>query len=136
SVPVAARHKRAETAAADPPDEPPGVRSAFEPSLRFHGDMTLPKALVVFEEPMANSSMLSLPSMIAPSSNNFCVTVDSYWGLKPRNMLEQAADSTPRVQNKSLMPSGAPSRAPALPEARRSSLSLACFKAMSCVTVL
>src|SRR3954453_10733587 len=78
SVAVAPRQRRAATAAADPPDEPPGTRNApsivpsdplaptFDP-LRRHGDTTGPKALVSLEEPMANSSMLSLPSITAPS---------------------------------------------------------------------
>src|SRR5687768_11439950 len=67
SVAVAPRQRRAATAAAEPPDEPPGTRCApsmapasplawtFEP-LRRQGETTGPKALVSFEEPMANSS--------------------------------------------------------------------------------
>ena len=54
--------------------EPPAL--TFEPSRR-HGETTGPKALVSFDEPMANSSMLSLPSITAPSFHRFCVTVDS-----------------------------------------------------------
>ena len=33
------------------------------PSLRRHGEITVPKYEVSFDEPMANSSMLSLPSI-------------------------------------------------------------------------
>src|SRR5690606_30961653 len=87
SVAVAPRHRRAATAAAEPPDEPPGTRGVpstapeaptltFEPSLR-HGDTTGPKALVSFDEPMANSSRLSLPSMTAPSFHRLRVTLAS-----------------------------------------------------------
>src|SRR5919112_6242832 len=87
SVAVAPRHRRAATAAAEPPEEPPGTRCVpsmapdgpaltFEPSRR-QGDTTGPKALVSLEEPMANSSRFSLPSITAPSFQRFRVTVDS-----------------------------------------------------------
>ena len=42
SVPVAARHKFAETDAAEPPDEPPGTSLALELRAR-HGLITGPK---------------------------------------------------------------------------------------------
>ena len=87
SVAVAPRQRWAATAAAEPPEEPPGTRCVpsmapeapaltFDPSRR-QGETTGPKALVSFDEPMANSSMLSLPSMTAPSFQRFRVTVDS-----------------------------------------------------------
>ncbi len=76
SVAVAARAIPAATAAADPPDEPPGVRAELLPRER-QGLVTGPKALVSLDEPMANSSMLSLPSMTAPSRHRLAVTVDS-----------------------------------------------------------
>ena len=76
SVAVAARHKSAATAAADPPDDPPGTSATLDP-LRRQGLVTGPKRLVSFDEPMANSSLLSLPSITAPASHRFCVTVDS-----------------------------------------------------------
>jgi hypothetical protein len=41
------------------------------------GLITGPKALVSFDEPMANSSMFSLPSITAPSRQRLAVTVDS-----------------------------------------------------------
>ena len=76
SVAVAPRHRSAATAADEPPEEPPGTSPTLEP-LRRHGLTTGPKQLVSFDEPMANSSQLSLPSMTAPASHRFCVTVDS-----------------------------------------------------------
>ena len=66
SVPVAPRQSPAATAAAEPPEEPPGTSGVFAPFLR-HGEITGPKNEVSFDEPMANSSLLSLPSMTAPS---------------------------------------------------------------------
>ena len=76
SVPVAPRQRPAATAAAEPPEEPPGTSFASEP-LRRHGDTTGPNDEVSFDEPMANSSLLSLPSMTAPSRHKWVVTVDS-----------------------------------------------------------
>src|SRR5262245_13103291 len=76
SVPVAPRQSRAATAAADPPDEPPGVSGVFEPRRR-HGECTAPKCEVSLEEPIANSSQLVLPSSTAPSRQSCEVTVDS-----------------------------------------------------------
>src|SRR3954464_16030229 len=87
SVAVAPRQSRAATAAAEPPAGPPGTRWApsrtpdepaptFDP-LRRHGFTTGPKHEVSFDEPIANSSLLSLPSMTAPSRHRFAVTVDS-----------------------------------------------------------
>src|SRR5262245_56620733 len=76
SVPRAPRQRPAATAAAEPPDEPPGTSLRFEP-LRRDGDTTGPKYDVSFDEPMANSSLLSLPSITAPSRHRLAVTVDS-----------------------------------------------------------
>ena len=63
----------AATLAAEPPDEPPATSGASEP-LRRQGLTTTPKADVSFDEPMANSSLLSLPSMTAPALRMRSVT--------------------------------------------------------------
>jgi hypothetical protein len=76
SVAVAPMAERAATAAAEPPEEPPGTRSEFAPFLR-QGFFTAPWVLVMLDEPMANSSMLSLPSMTAPACQSLAETVDS-----------------------------------------------------------
>ena len=54
--------------------EPPGVSVWFEPSAR-QGFATGPKAEVSLDEPMANSSRFSLPSITAPSRHRLAVTV-------------------------------------------------------------
>ena len=74
SVAVAPTHRCAATAAAEPPDEPPGTICASLPARR-HGDTTGPKALVSFDEPIANSSRLSLPSSTPPSRQRLDDTV-------------------------------------------------------------
>ena len=71
SVPRATGAMRAATAAAEPPEEPPGTR------LRSHGFFTGPKYELSFDEPMANSSMLHLPSETAPARSNCSTTYAS-----------------------------------------------------------
>jgi hypothetical protein len=71
SVPVAAGARRAATATALPPEEPPGMR------LVSHGFFTGPKAEFSFDEPIANSSQLSLPSVTVPASASLRTTVAS-----------------------------------------------------------
>src|SRR6516225_6363307 len=76
SVPSAPTHSMAATAAAEPPEEPPGTKGAFDPRRR-QGETAGPKIEVSFDEPMANSSLLHLPSSTAPSRHRLAVTVDS-----------------------------------------------------------
>ncbi len=71
SVPSAPCTCRAATAAALPPELPPGVRA------RSHGLWQGLKALFSFDEPMANSSMLSLPRITAPAASSRSTTVAS-----------------------------------------------------------
>jgi hypothetical protein len=68
SVPVAAGAMRAATAAAEPPEEPPGTQETSQ------GFFTGPKNEVSLDEPMANSSMLSLPSVTMPAAESFSTT--------------------------------------------------------------
>ena len=76
SVPVAPRAQRAATAAAEPPEDPPGTSARLSPGRR-QGLSTGPKALVMLEEPMANSSMLALPSITAPARQRLAEMVAS-----------------------------------------------------------
>src|SRR3990170_3904717 len=137
SVPVAAGASRAETAALLPPEEPPGARSAFPPPAWRHGLTTLPKWLVSFDEPIANWSMLSLPSMPAPASHNFWLTVLSYSGTKPSRMWLPAVVCTPRGQNRSFIPIGTPAILPSgRPAARSASTLSAASSAFSGVATM
>src|SRR5215831_16123279 len=70
SVPVAPRQRPAATAAAEPPEDPPGTSGRLDP-WRRQGLTTGPKRLISFEDPIANSSLLSLPSITAPASHRF-----------------------------------------------------------------
>src|SRR5580698_266451 len=81
SVAVAPMHNSAATAEAEPPDEPPGTNLVSSPSRR-HGSTTEQKHDGSFDERIANSAVWSLPSITAPSRQNWEVTVDSYGGTK------------------------------------------------------
>ena len=71
SVPRLAGMSHAETAAADHELEPPGIRS-FP-----WGFFVTQKAEFSPEDPIANSSILHFPKLIAPTSFSFFVMVDS-----------------------------------------------------------
>ena len=71
SLPRARGENPAATAAAEPPDEPPGTHS------KLCGFLVGPKAEFSVEEPIANSSKLVLPMMTAPASLSFSITVAS-----------------------------------------------------------
>src|SRR6201996_3455038 len=128
SVAVAPMHSSAATADADPPDEPPGTSVVLEPSRR-HGLTTDPKHEVSFDEPIANSSLLILPSMTAPSRQSCEVTVDSYGGTKLPRIFEHAVVRTSFVANRSLIPSGMPSSGALSPLPRFASASRAMARA-------
>ena len=69
SVPIAQGAIPAATAAAEPPEDPPGTR------VRSHGFRTGPNAQCSVEEPIANSSWLVLPSSGAPAVSRRSTTV-------------------------------------------------------------
>ena len=74
SVPSVPCASRAATAAALPPEEPPGVRE------RSHGFRQGWYPLFSLDEPIANSSMLSLPRSTAPAAASRATAVASYGG--------------------------------------------------------
>jgi len=71
SVPVAKGAKSAATAAAEPPDEPPGTWSSA------HGLLVAPTYELSEVEPIANSSMFTLPKVTRPAALVFSTTVAS-----------------------------------------------------------
>src|ERR1700685_1070889 len=77
SVPTASGASNAVTAAAEPPDDPPGTR------LRSHGLCEGPNAEFSVDDPIANSSMLVLPRMTIPARRSRVVIVASYGGRQP-----------------------------------------------------
>ena len=71
SVPRVATAVPEATAAAEPPLEPPGTR------VRSQGLRVIWRALFSVDEPIANSSMLSLPKGMAPAARRRVMTVAS-----------------------------------------------------------
>ena len=71
SEPSASGANPAATAAAEPPDDPPGTRD------RSWGLRVGPKAEFSVELPMANSSRLVLPTTTAPAAASRSTTVAS-----------------------------------------------------------
>src|SRR6476659_8094091 len=74
SVPIAQGASRPATAAAEPPEDPPGTRPSS------HGFSTGPYAEFSFEDPIANSSMFTLPSTRAPALRRPRTAVAVYGG--------------------------------------------------------
>ncbi len=77
------------------------------------------KADVSLEEPIANSSMLALPSKTKPSLLRRSITVASYGGTKFSSILEPQVVLIPFVHNKSFMIPGIPVRGAISPAAMR-----------------
>src|SRR5437588_7261392 len=102
SVPSETGASHAATAAADPPDEPPGTR------LRSHGLRVTWKALFSVDEPMANSSMFVLPRSTASAARSRAMTCASYGGTKFARILLAHVVFWPRVQRTSLSATGSP----------------------------
>src|SRR3990172_2965354 len=104
SVPMDAAQRPAATAAALPPLLPPGTL------LVSHGFKVGKNAEFSVEEPIANSSMLSLPRITAPASFSFLTTVASYGGTKFSSMREAQVVLTSFVQKMSFIAMGTPVR--------------------------
>src|SRR3972149_9755274 len=90
------------TAAADPPLDPPGTRDGS------HGFRVGPNAECSVDEPIANSSRLVFPMMMAPASRSRVTTVASYGGRQPSRIRDPQVVGTPRVHMLSLIATGTP----------------------------
>src|SRR2546429_1147059 len=106
SVPSAPRHCAAATATAEPPDDPPGTRSASQ-GLRVG-----PNAEFSVDEPMANSSRLVLPTTTAPASASRDTIVASYGGRQFSRMRDEHVVGTPLVHMLSLRATATPASRP------------------------
>ncbi len=107
SLPRAARTTPAATAAAEPPELPPGTRSGSA-GLRVG-----PKAECSVDEPIANSSMLVFPITRAPAVRSRVTAVASYGERYPLSSRDPQVVSSPRVAMLSLTATGIPLSAPA-----------------------
>jgi len=82
----------AATAAAEPPEEPPGSR------FKSQGFKVVKKSEVSVDDPWAQASMLVFPKIIAPAFFNLFTTVASKEGTKSSKTLEAAVVLIPWVQ--------------------------------------
>src|ERR1035437_9538288 len=131
SEPSATGANPAATAAAEPPEEPPGTR------LVSWGFRVGPKAELSVDEPMANSSILVLPTMTPPASTNRVTTVASYGGRQPSRIRDEQVVGTPRVHRLSFRATGTPANRPgSFPDPTSWSTTAACARAASQVTRL
>src|SRR5450830_1672121 len=119
SVAVAAGARRAAIAAAEPPEEPPGTASVSQ------GFLTGPNAEFWFEDPMANSSQLSLPRVTMPAAANLSTTVALKGLPELASIFEPAVERQPSVTKISLWAMGMPVKGPALSLAKRASAAFA-----------
>src|SRR2546423_4955918 len=104
SEPSATETIPAATAAAEPPDEPPGTRVVSQ------GFFTGPNAEFSLDEPMANSSQFVFPITIAPESRSRWTAVALYGGRYGPRMREPHDVCMPRTQMLSLIAMGIPAR--------------------------
>ncbi len=93
-----------ETAAADPPELPPGTHSVL------YGFLVVPKYEFSVDEPMANSSMFVLPETSIPFSFIFSTTVALKGGMKFSSILEAHVVLVPSVFILSFTATGIPSK--------------------------
>src|SRR5215472_6573594 len=129
SMPSASGASYAATAAAEPPDEPPGTL------VVSHGLRDVPYPEFSVDEPIANSSMFVLPISTAPAFRSRLVIVDSYGGCQPSRMRDPQVVGMPTVVNRSLTATGTPASGPSgSPAARLRSISRACASASSPAT--
>ena len=131
SEPRASGLKPAATAAALPPDDPPGTR------VGSCGLRVGPKAEFSVDEPMANSSRLVLPTITAPAATTRSTTVAVYGGRHPSRIRDEQVVGMPRVQRLSFRAMGTPARGPgSSPAETWSSTTVAAARASSASTRL
>ena len=90
SEPSASGAMPAATATADPPLDPPGIRSSAQ------GFRVGPNAEFSVDEPIANSSQLVLPTITAPAASSRATAVASNGGTKDSSIRDEAVVRTPR----------------------------------------
>src|SRR6185503_3450723 len=102
SEPSASGTISAATVTAEPPLDPPGMRSSA------HGFRVTPNAEFSVDDPMANSSQFVLPTITAPAASRCFTTVASNGGTNLSRIFDEAVVRTPRVQRLSFSATGTP----------------------------
>ena len=93
-----------ETAAAEPPEDPPETHSFSQ------GLDTGPYTEYSFEDPIANSSIFVRPMGINPMSIICCTAVDVYGERYPFKMLDAHVTNSPSTHILSFIPTGSPAK--------------------------
>src|SRR5262249_35029433 len=106
SEPMLAHASPAATAAALPPEEPPGTR------LVSQGLRVVLNALFSVELPIANSSRFVLPRITAPACSSFWTTVASYGARKFSSIFDEQVVRPYVVQRLSFSAIGTPASGP------------------------
>src|ERR1700754_4588810 len=102
---------------------------------RSHGFLVGPYAEYSVDEPIANSSMLVLPSITVPAARSRRTIVESYGGRQPSRIFDPTVVGTPLVVSTSLTATGTPASGPSSsPAARRVSTARAASSAPSVST--
>ena len=129
SVPSARGTQPEATAAPEPPDDPPGVRSVF------HGFLVTPHSGLSVKLSYANSGVVVLPTMIAPARARRRTMSASSPGTQCSYIFEPRVVVLPAVGVTSLIATGSPCMGPsAAPDAAASSASRARARASSANT--
>src|SRR6202040_2542491 len=102
SVPMPKGASPAATAAAAPPDEPPGVRR------RSHGLAVRPNSGASVKHLWPNSGVVVLPTRIAPAAFSRATAVESAAGTLSASATEPKVVRTPAVLTRSLTANGTP----------------------------
>src|SRR5579863_4785264 len=131
SVPTLSATARDPTVDALPPLDPPGTPSGS------HGLRVGKNAEFSHDEPIANSSMLVLPTITAPAASSFSTTVAENGGTKFERIFDPHVVRSPLRQNRSFTAVGTPPKAPAgSPLLMRASMARACARARSGSSVI
>src|SRR5581483_471998 len=96
SEPRAASAKSPATAAAEPPEDPPGTRDVS------CGFLLGPYAEFSVELPMANSSMFARPIKTAPAFLSFSTAVAVYGAMYPSSIFDAEPTRLPSLRRLSL----------------------------------
>jgi hypothetical protein len=119
SLPVAMGSRPPATAAAVPPDEPPGVRA------RFHGLRVVPCSAVEVQLIPPNSLDVVCPASTAPVARRRVTEVSSWSATRSWKILEASVYGHPFTASSSLTPKGTP------PKGSAGSATLAAWRARS-----
>ena len=126
SVPSAIGTQPALTAAAEPPEEPPGVRD------RSQGLRVRPQSALSVKPEWANSGVVVLPMTMAPAARSRATMIGSRSGTQCSRISEPWVVRLPFIGVKSLIAIGTPWSGPSgAPRARRRSAARARVRASS-----